>query len=102
VLSLAGGLQCVHAHHLCNGQPCQEPLLALNTEWTESRTLAAAVQGVNAIRFFPDTGHLLLSAGLDGKIKMWDVNGSGKNMRTYLGHSKARPQLFSRRVLLPS
>lgn len=45
-------------------------------------------QGVHRMRLFPVTGHLLLSAGLDGKCKVWSVPDK-QVMRTYIGHSAA-------------
>ncbi|KAK6508542.1 hypothetical protein TWF506_010629 [Arthrobotrys conoides] len=44
---------------------------------------------INAIRFFPNSGHLLLSSSADAKIKLWDVYHNRELLRTFDGHTKS-------------
>lgn len=44
---------------------------------------------ITSLRFFPSSGHLLLSSAADGKAKIWDVYHSRELLRTFSGHSKA-------------
>lgn len=51
------------------------------------KVIKAHSLGVQAIRFIPKTGHLLLSAGLDSQIKIWSSD--SKCIYIYHGHKNA-------------
>ncbi|VDQ11106.1 unnamed protein product [Trichobilharzia regenti] len=49
----------------------------------------AHARGVAAVRLFPQTGHLMLSAGMDTKIKLWELYKERRLIRSYMGHRQA-------------
>lgn len=44
---------------------------------------------ITALRFFPHSGHLLLSASADSKVKLYSVYNERELLRSYAGHSKS-------------
>ncbi|KAI9834915.1 MAG: hypothetical protein M1837_004036 [Sclerophora amabilis] len=46
-------------------------------------------KAITALRFFPTSGHLLLSSSADSTIKLWDVYHSRELLRSYKGHTKS-------------
>lgn len=52
-------------------------------------TYKSHTKAVNAIRWFPKSAHLFLSCAMDNKVKLWEVYGNHKLIRTYAGHKMA-------------
>lgn len=46
-------------------------------------------KGISSIRWFPRTAHLLLSGSMDCRVKLWEVYGERRCIRTYFGHRQA-------------
>lgn len=84
------GRSFLHAPHdiginLRSDQPpdrCFLPKAHIHT-WT------GHTKGISAIRFFPKTAHLLLSASMDCRVKLWEVYNEKRCIQTYSGHRQA-------------
>lgn len=46
-------------------------------------------KGINVIRWFPRSAHLILSGSMDNKVKLWEVYKNKRCIRTYSGHKQA-------------
>ena len=52
-------------------------------------TWKSHTKAINALRFIPNSGHLLLSSSADSKIKLWDCYHDRELLRDYNGHTKS-------------
>ncbi|MCJ1471921.1 hypothetical protein MMC13_000562 [Lambiella insularis] len=52
-------------------------------------TWKSHTKAITSLRFFPSSGHLLLSSSADSKIKLWDAYHARSLLRTFSGHTKS-------------
>ena len=77
-LVVPGGLQ----RKVDDGHECFLPKKCVH-EWR------GHTKGIQTMRLFPKTGHLLLSGSFDGSCKVWDFYNKRELKRTYNGHAAA-------------
>jgi len=46
-------------------------------------------KGISCIKWFPKSAHLILSGGMDTKVKLWEVYKGRRCIQTYSGHRQA-------------
>lgn len=51
-------------------------------------TWVGHTKAIAAVRLFPKTAHILLSADFDGRVKLWDYYDKRRVLRTYYAHSQ--------------
>ncbi|KAK4634244.1 Pre-mRNA-processing factor 17 [Fulvia fulva] len=66
---------------------CYHPKKLIHT-FTSQPAKNAHEKALASLKFFPGSGHLLLSAASDGKVKLWDVYHDRELLRSYNGHTK--------------
>lgn len=66
---------------------CFHPKKLIHTYTTHGRN--AHEKALTSLKFFPNSGHLLLSAAADGKVRIWDVYHERELLRSYNGHTKS-------------
>lgn len=66
---------------------CYTPKKVIHTFQANGKN--AHEKSLTSIKFFPSSGHLILSAGADGKIKLWDCYHDRELLRSYSGHTSS-------------
>ncbi|KAK3057985.1 hypothetical protein LTR09_001062 [Extremus antarcticus] len=68
---------------------CYYPKKQIHTFTPNFSGKPAHEKSITALKFFPSSGHLLLSSGAEGKVKIWDIYHDRELLRTYAGHTKS-------------